>query len=473
MLRAHQPRWSGPSTLGRTVTAIAVCLAISAGESAARAAGDEPSSTVADRHHPPTPKRAVPDYDGRGNPEAQPGEPGLWPLRMLLSPLYLTSEVLLRKPLGALTIAAERADLPRKAYDFFVFVPDHKGGIVPVGFVEFGLNPSVGLYGFWNDAFYVKGNDLRVHYEVWPDDWLSGTLTDRWRFHDDRDTLQIRAVGVHRPDDPFYGIGPESRQSDESRYSEARFEAHASFEARIWRRSRVLVAAGVRKVDVTSGEYRSDPSVEARAATGAFSIPFGFDRSYSGPTGRLEASLDTRRFGAKTGSGVRLTAQGYVGSDVSHAPASAWMRYGAVASGFLDVNGHGRILELSAGTLFADPLTSEPIPFTELVALGDEVWMTGYLPGRLLGRSAAVASLQYHWPIAPYLDASLVATVGNVFGPHLEGFDPKLLRFSGGIGLRTTTDPPIEVIVGLGTDTFDHGATIQSGRVSFGVPLLF
>ena len=37
-------------------------------------------------------------------------------------------------------------------------------------------------------------------------------------------------------------------------------------------------------------------------------------------------------------------------------------------------------------------------------------------------RSAAVATLQYSWPVWGFLDGIIQADVGNVFGPHLEGF---------------------------------------------------
>jgi hypothetical protein len=48
--------------------------------------------------------------------------------------LYFTTEFLLRRPLGALITAAERANVPKILYDFFTFGPDHTAGIVPTAF---------------------------------------------------------------------------------------------------------------------------------------------------------------------------------------------------------------------------------------------------------------------------------------------------------------------------------------------------
>jgi len=99
--------------------------------------------------------------------------------------------------------------------------------------------------------------------------------------------------------------------------------------------------------------------------------------------------------------------------------------------------------------------------------------MHGFFPGRLVDRSAAVAQLQYSWPVAPWLDATLEGAVGNVFDEHLAGFDAKLLRLSADVGLTTSSDFPFEMLVGFGTDTFARGATVDSFRVSVGVPRSF
>lgn len=454
---------------------IAWILAIIGSCSAVARAEDAPPPVVAPVL---SPKRPLPDYSGRAPRPVTFGEVMLWVPRILLSPLYLTSEFLLRRPIGALTIAAERADLPRKLYDFFAFGPDHKAGIVPVGLVEFGFNPGIGFWGFWNDAFRMKGNELRVHYEVWPPDWYGGSITDRAKI-DDSHTLELRVSGMRRPDQVFYGIGPSSLQSSQSRYSDSRLDAHLTLETRPWRTSRIDTTLGFRKVDLSPGHFGSDPSLENEAVqptpdglSNRFPIPYGFNRGYLDVYSRVLVALDTRR-DATRGSGVRLELGSEQGSDVKHSPASAWIRWGGVATACVDLNDYGRVLSLSVATQFADPLDGQQIPFTELVSLGGDKWMHGFFPGRLVDRSMAVASLRYAWPIAPWLGGTLQAAVGNVWGEHLDGFDPGLLRLSAGGGFATTSDVPVELIVGFGTDTFDHGAEPQSFRVSLGVPHSF
>ena len=434
-----------------------------------------------------SPKRSVPDYSGRGRP-SNGDDAGVWLLRVLLSPLYFVSEYVIRKPLDGLFDFLETNDRLTKLYDFFAFGPDHKMGFAPVGFVEFGFNPSLGIYGFWN----TKNNAVHMHIEVWPPDWLAATFEDRYTWGDDQ-VFDVRAVGVNRPDQVFYGIGPDSAQHAQSRYREARTDATATLDAHVWRSSRVRAWGGIRKVDLSDGHFGSDPSVSAEARAGGFpagqGVPFGFDRGYVDPNGGVAAAFDTRA-PEDPRSGLRLEVEGDLGSDVEHS-SSGWAHWGGVASGFWDLDGHRRILSLSAGASFADQLGPDPIPFTELVSLGGDKWMTGYFPGRLRGASSATAMLRYDWPIASWIDGTLQGVVGNVFDEHLQGFSPGELRFSGAIGITTNTEviaafagassgkpkprvssagPRLEVIAGFGTDTFDRGATVQSFHIAFGVP---
>ncbi len=419
-----------------------------------------------------SPKRVMPTYDGRGPDPSNTDGAGVWVARVLLSPLYVTSEFLLRRPIGALVTAVETSNVLKVLYDFFAFGPDHKIGFLPVGVVEFGFNPSVGIYGFWHDAL-VKHNELRIHYEVWPPDWLYGTITDRFHIDDDR-MLQVRVEGLHRPDMVFYGLGPSSLQSSQSRYAESLFDASASIDGRYWRSSHVQGTLGVRKVDVSHGHFGGDPSLEQEAATGAFAVPYGFDRDYVAPYSRLTASLDTRHPKQTTGSGVRFEAESEEGGNVERSPAAGWIRYGATGTARVDLNDRGRVLALKVGALFADPLGDGTVPFTELVSLGGDKWMRGYFRGRLVDRSAAVATLTYSWPIAPKVDAMIEAATGNVFGAHLDDLRPGLLRFSGALGLSAALgEPPVEFLIGFGTDTFERGATVQSFCLSIGVPRSF
>jgi len=227
---------------------------------------------------------------------------------------------------------------------------------------------------------------------------------------------------------------------------------------------------GARTISLYAGGYGSDPSVEQLAARGAFALPFGLDRGYTAPFTRALAALDSREPWPAPGSGARVEVEAEEGGDASHAPNSSWVRYALTAGGFLDLDDHGRVLSLTLAALFADPLGSAPIPFTELVSLGGDAPMPGFFPARLLDRSAAVATLQYRWPIAPFLDGAMQLAAGNVAGVHLAQLEPSLLRLSGAVGLASVGSPDssLEIKVGFGTETFAKGGQIDTFRLVLG-----
>jgi hypothetical protein len=180
-------------------------------------------------------KRELPDYDGRGGAPQTPGQKALWVPRILLSPLYFVSEFVIRRPLGFAITAAEKAELPAALYDFFAFGPDHKAGIIPIGFVDFGFEPSVGLYAFWDDAGF-KGHQLRMHGSTWGVHWLSGTATERFVLSE-RVDFTLTATATRRPDYAFYGIGPDTREPDLMRYRGDSVDAHGEVRLGFWHSS--------------------------------------------------------------------------------------------------------------------------------------------------------------------------------------------------------------------------------------------
>jgi Omp85 superfamily domain len=413
-------------------------------------------------------KRAVPDYDGRGGEPTTAGDVLIWIPRVVLSPLYFVSEYLIRRPLGAVLTLAEKANLPDVLYNFFAFGPDHKAGFAPYALIDFGFLPSVGIYTFWNDAG-VKGHDVAIHAAGWNSEWLAAGLTDRVPFGPNR-TLTLAATGIRRPDHAFFGLGPNSTQGNISRYSEDSLDANATLSFKLWRASSINMTSGARSVSFGPGDFGKDPTVEQEDARDVYALPPGFTRGYTLQYNQINLAFDNRKPRPASGSGVRVELHGFQGNDLREHIASSFVRYGAQIGGFYDLNDHGRVVSLSVATEFADPLGKEPVPFTELVTFGGYDYMRGFYPGRLYDRSGAVATLKYRWPIWSFVDGSMQLATGNVFGTHLDEFDPKLLRLSGSLGIETVGSPDnsLEILVGAGTETFDHGMQLDSIRILVG-----
>jgi hypothetical protein len=414
-------------------------------------------------------KRPLPDYDGRGSGRTTPGQKALWVPRLVLSPLYFVSEYVVRRPLGFAITAAERAELPRALYDFFAFGPDHKAGVVPIALVDFGFEPSVGLYAFWDDAGF-SGHDLRLRGSTWGKDWLSGTATERFHLPGEVE-LTLTGTAVHRPDFAFYGIGPDTREDDLVRYAadtvDARVESRIPFGDSHW----LETAAGYRGASFGHSRYEphEEVSLDDAVREGRLPMPAGFREGYRAAFTHARLILDSRR---KTGSqtGGRLEVSADEGADFKGSPSSGWLRYGGTVGGFLDLGDSGRVVSLSVSTLLADPLGDRPVPFTELVQLGGPGMMPGFRAGRLFDRSAAVATLRYSWPIWIWLNGSLQVATGNVFGARFEGFRAERGRLSAALGIESSgsRDSIFQALVGFGTETFESGAEIDSLRVVVG-----
>jgi hypothetical protein len=409
--------------------------------------------------------RELPDYAGREQ-KTSPGDVAIWVPRVALSPVYFVSEFVIRRPFGALISLAERKHVPEALYDFFTLTPDHKVGIVPTFFVDFGFKPSAGVYFFWDD-FLASGNDLRIHAATWGPTWLAAGVTDRVRLNDAQ-ALTLDVSGIRRPDYRYYGEGPSAPEGHLSRYGSDRLQAQLAFGSQFLEKNQLDVAGGVRRVTFhePTGDYV--PLLQ-RVEDGAFARPVGIDDGYTAAYTRAQVRLDTRKPQARAGSGVRFEAGAEEGTSLT-GDSRAWVRWGGSATGYLDLNSRGRVLALTLTALFSDPLTDLPQPFTELVQLGGSGPMPGFLPGRLFGRSAAVATLSYHWPIWVWLNGTIQAAFGNVFDEHLEDFRLPLLRFSSAIGVETAgvTDNPVQILFGLGTETFESGAKLNAFRLVFG-----
>jgi surface antigen Omp85-like protein len=413
-------------------------------------------------------ERPLPDYDGREPPPTTVGDVLLWVPRVLLFPVYVVTEYVIRAPLGFLIAGAERHGVPAWLYDFFTFGSEHQAGVVPTVYADFDFYPSIGLYGFWDDAF-VPNHDLRFRAALGGGDWLVASISDRYHFGPEkRDRLAIEATGVRRPDFTYFGIGPDTRQSALTRYGASVLEARAMVDAKPWRESTLHAQLTLRQTRFFEGGYDDDPTLVESVASGELPLPPGYVEGYSVALGQVSASFDTRRLRPEPGSGVRVAGDAVTGTLLGD--GGGFVRYGGTLGGFWDVNDRRRVLSLAVGARFVEPVGGVTIPFTELVTLGGPEPMRGLYPGRLYDRSAIVGGLAYRWPIWIWLDGSMRMEFGNVFGEHLEGFRFERLRWSGSLGVESNgaPDTAFQFLLGAGSETFESGAKIDSFRFAVG-----
>jgi hypothetical protein len=413
-------------------------------------------------------ERPLPDYDGRPPPPATPGEVLLWVPRVILFPAYIVAEYVIRAPLGFLIATAERKGVPAWLYDFFTFGSKHEAGIIPTAYADFDFYPSVGLYAFWDNAFFPH-HDLRLRVAYGGDDWAVASFSERYHFGPERaDRVALEAMAQRRPDYTYFGLGPDTRQGALTRYGQGRLEARALLDLHIWRQSMLHAKLLLRDADFFRGGYDEDTVLQSAVDAGELPLPPGYAEGYTVLEGELELTFDTRRARPEPSSGVRLAVQATPASLLGQ--GGGFVRYGATAAGFWDINARHRVLSAAVTARFIEPIDDVAIPFTELVTLGGPEPMRGLFPGRLYDRSALVAGLAYRWPIWIWLDGAMRMEFGNVFGEHLDGFRFERLRWSGALGVESNgaPDSAFQFLLGAGSETFESGGKIDSFRFAVG-----
>lgn len=421
-------------------------------------------ATVAHAQDPPD-DRPVPDYDGREE-STDVGEVLLWVPRILVSPLYLTSEFLIRRPLGALTSTVEEEEVPEKLVDFFTFGPDGETVLVPTALFDFGFAPSVGLYLRSKDIF-VEDNTLAMHYGFGGLKWHTASLSNA--FSPTGSTWEVELLGRFdwRPDGLFHGIGKDSTRQ-ESRFTYQRREAELRYRWAGWLSSHIEVGTDFRSMDFDE-ETECDVSIAERIAAGQLAeLPPGFG-GYEALRFHISGALDTRPERPAPGTGVRLAAQALYAEGVGDYAGNRWIRFGGELGVFADVSDAQHIVNISLHAhdiVHADGV----VPFSEMFEPSSMEILRGFRPGRLYGQSTIAGVFEYTWPVWIFLDGFLHAALGNVFDQHFKDFAFEDLRLSTGFGFRTTgsRDHALEVMVGFGTRPIAEGAKPEAVRFLIG-----
>ena len=305
----------------------ALTLALALMSSAWRAAGADP-------------KRELPDYDGRGNEDADGGGSwALWIPRVALSPLYVVNEFVIRRPVGALVTVAERRHWASAVTEIFTFGPRRNNLIVPTALFDFGLLPSVGLYFASDDAF-VRGNTIRLHAATWGLDWINATAVERYVRATSGTSIAARVDFKRQGDLLFFGTGPDVTKATRSRYGLERFETGATFVQRLSGESRVTVSSGVHAIAYRAGNCCGDPTLDARIADGTLVMPDGYDVPYTALYQSAELRLDTRAPRPASSTGGYLEMRAETNFDVRN--DRSWLTYGGTVGFALDVSNGGK-----------------------------------------------------------------------------------------------------------------------------------
>ena len=415
----------------------------------------------------PTPRKAKVSYDGRQPRHASFGESALWVPRIILSPLYVLTEYGIRRPVEGAANFFERFQIRSAVWNVVTFGSKGRFGIVPAAFVDFGVNPSVGVNAWFDDAF-ARNNNLKFHFGTWGASWISLAFADHYK-SDRGEEVTLAASFTRRPDLPFWGTGARSLSESRSRYGVLRHDVGPRLQLPIGPQGSFEARVDLRVVDFRDEGCCDDPTLTQGVKRFGFEVPSGFFRGYTAVASSMELALDTRPHRPLPQHGVRFVGSVEQGGDLRS--GAQWVRPMASVGGYVDL-GRNRVLGLKTTvSKVASLKSSEDVPFTEWVTLGGSGPMRGFLYGRLVGLSAFVTELEYRWPIWTTLDGAMHVAFGNVFDRNFEDMSPRLFRMSSGIGLRTASesaDATFEMLLGIGTETFEDGLRVSSFRFVFG-----
>lgn len=428
-----------------------------------------------DGEPPPKDQAWDDDYDGRRYP-TRSEDVLVWIPRGLLLPAHLALEYLVRLPLiGAIT-AAEEQRVFEHAVDLFTFA-DGDAAVFPTAFYDSGRGAWAAANMFYNNA-WVDGHRLDALAGLGSNGWYQLSVGDQWSlFEDDAGRLRVDAVRANDPTLAFAGVGPRADIDDQVFYSEARTAVAVELAVAFEGLSTLRLSTGLRQSELSGGRR---PSISGRGSTfDAAQLP-GFGDAYTLASAGLAFELDSRspERSFTPGSGVRLEGFGSVHLS-SDSAEYRFIRYGVRPIVFWDITGVNHVLALS---VYAHALHNggpAALPVHELVAIGGNDHMRGFLLGRFRGQSALVHALAYTWPVLFFADGLLFMELGNAFEGFFERFSYAQLCADAGFGLRTSfsRDFGINLLLAFGTNRLgrwdDDGLDVQNVRFVVGATHAF
>jgi hypothetical protein len=419
------------------------------------------------------PKRPVPSYDGRAPAPVTAADVVAGTLRVILFPVRIVVDYGVRWPLGKLISSAEHSRGVRSIINtLFLQPPAPVLGFTPIAFYDFGFQSSIGVRALWTNGFLTPGSRFSLKLGTGGADWWRGdfglviALPGGFRYG-------IDASVRRRPDQQFFGIGSRTPHSARARFLFARFgvTAHVG-----WREFSLV--ANTAATFTAESHFNGSLSIEDRVASGAIAaLPAGYNDLVGTTRFGAKLALDTR--GTRdTPEWQRNTSGARIDALVEYVRATdigRWLHVDATLGAALRLDATGEHkLDMRLRVEVVEPQTSlagADVPFLELATIGGSRDLRGFASGRGRDLSAAALTLDYQWPLAAWLDATLYLGAGNVFGRQLSGLTGAKLRGSAGMGLAIaglTNERQLELWAAVGTEPFDEGSEVSSFRLVLG-----
>lgn len=310
----------------------------------------------------------------------------------------------------------------------------------------FGVVPSIqagGLSGFGgglsleHDAFFRKGNLLRLRGSTTVHGDTRLSLGSRIPLGEG-EYFEFGTGYRMRGNARYFGIGPDTKERDESFYRQEIFWGGAALRQAL--AAHLFWEADLLYSSVTAGEPREDaePSI---STTFAGALPAGFGEHSYGVSGGLQLLHDDEGGVGRTtkGGSRRVRVERFESTDKRD--VGLWS-YRAELQQFFTLWYPYRILALRAYGSWLDPTGGDVIPFQRLMVNDTPDMLRGFKSFRFRDRGLVALNSEYRFPILMKqfpgrsgLDLYPLADYGQVFDDAKQvSFNN--MKFSYGMGLR-------------------------------------
>ncbi len=464
------------------------------------------------RRIPMDQRRELPNYDGREDAPPTPADRALWMPRLILAPVWVVNEFVLRRPLEFIVLGIEKSGTIDKLQHALTFGTGRRFGLVPTALIDFGFRSSVGLY-LWANDLPTEGDRLRVSGSYGGSDWWQMRIRERIALGDGghrnlrfEDRHILLGFGYEqRPDFVAYGIGPlQDPDPLAVAYEQKHLYGETGLEWRFGELDGVTVDIeggrrryengdrGIGRADIGLREVGdSGTTFERLARPNAEGDALATFTDHRYVEAGLSVALDSRDGDAQApGDGARIELGGDFVRGTFLQPAERHLAESSPllddnlegqtfavvqphlqAGLYWDVNDHRRVLSLVQSFEWMETLDGSTVPWAVLPSLGGAAPMRGFVPGRMRGQSTMTTTLAYQYPIWMELDAFLFAGAGNAFGERFAGATIGGLAGNFGFGLRSASDrdAAFELLVAAGTTRFDSDRfSVESVRFLVG-----
>jgi hypothetical protein len=312
---------------------------------------------------------------------------------------------------------------------------DGERGLRPAFYYSTIYVPEFGLRYFDHVSLGVDTN-LAVSATVGGARYVSAALSVEPTRSTDRFGLSFDVLFDRRADLLYNGLGSHTySDAPTGRYLQDALEARVGLRLRLWPWMGLYatVGSGIKRFG-DGDNIGGDPSLFTVYDPNTIN---GFVHGTTFVRATLGMVIDLRDDPIRPSRGLFAEAA----FDYTHGidgDFASYPRLRASLSVPINLWAHTHVLWLRGATAMVWP-GDAPVPFSELPTLGGPDDLRGFRFGDFRDFSSLFFTAEYRWPLWMWLDASLFADYGGVFGQNFAGFGAQQMQPDVGIGVRLIT----------------------------------